>query len=139
MTKTVEYAIQILVCLALAGGNPTSAPIVARNTGVPASQVSKLLNYLTLRGLTRSRRGGHGGYSLRESPETIQVGRVVELFRPTPDQEKEERSADSLLQIWRQISIRAQAEWEQLTIAELTRRTAGKWESTTLTEPKAVV
>jgi len=56
MTKTVVYALKILMCLALSGGIPLSAPAIARSAGIPASHAAKLLHYLALRGLARSLR-----------------------------------------------------------------------------------
>ena len=132
LPKTVEHAIKILVCLALSVGTPISASTVAQSLRIPPSQTAKILHYLSLRGLTRSRRGSSGGYSLRESPEQISVGRVTELFQPSPD-EGRQAFDDPLLQIWSETSDRYEHEWHQLTIAELARRTAGKWQSSKTT------
>ncbi len=125
LTKEVEYAIKILICLALSLGHPTPARAVAQCIQIPLSQAAKILHFLSLRGLTRSRRGSNGGYSLRRSPEEIRVGQVVELFQP-PSEEDFEISPDPLRQVWQQTSAGCQP-WERLTIAELAWRTAGKW------------
>ena len=128
LPKTVQYATKVLVYLALSSGRHVSASEVARCVAIPPSQAAKILHYLTWRGLTRSRRGAYGGYSLRESPQEIDIGQVIQLFQPTQD-DGCDSSADPLLQIWLQTGAQSQQEWQRLTIAELARRTAGRWRS----------
>lgn len=126
LPKTVEYAIKILVCLTLSMGRPVSASEVARCVRIPPSQAAKVLHYLSWRGLTRSRRGSLGGYLLKEDPEQINLERVIQLFQASPDEDVNS-STDPLLQIWSQTFAHYQEDWQQLTIAELARRTAGHW------------
>ena len=127
LPSQIEEAIKILVCLALSVPRPTPASTVAKCTRVPASQVSKILNYLTWRGMVRSRRGSKGGYYLGQSPDEIRVGQVIQVFRPAFS-EPPGSPPDPLLRIWSETAAVAQHAWEQLTIAELARRTAGDWD-----------
>ena len=127
LPSQIEEAIKILVCLALSAPCAVPASTVAKCTHVPASQVSKILNYLTWRGMVRSRRGSKGGYYLAQSPDDIHVGQVIQLFRPA-FKKPSGWPPDPLLRIWSETSAAAQQAWEQLSIAELARRTAGDWE-----------
>jgi Rrf2 family protein len=124
--KTAEYAVKILVCLAVSAGRAVSAGEVARCVRMSPSQAAKTLHWLRWAGLTRSRRGPNGGYSLRQSPEDIRVGQVIQLFQLAPDEDNN-LSPDPLHQILSEASAQTQQEWGQLSIAELARRTAGQW------------
>ncbi len=125
LPRTVEYALKILICLTIFAGRPLPASAVATLARIPVSQASKVLNYLNLRGLTRSRRGSHGGYQLRTNPEGIYVKGVIELFQPVPE---EDTATDPLSNVWSQMSARFWDDVENLTIAELARRTAAQFE-----------
>ncbi len=138
LPKTTEYALKILTCLSLCGGRPLPASAVARCIHIPERQASKVLHFLTWRGVTRSRRGPNGGYQLRQSPEGIRVAEVLELFQPVPDPDSEPPD-DPLQRVWSETAGRCQPEWEQLTIAELARRTAGQWESSACSEAGVLV
>ncbi len=126
LPKAAEYAIKMLICLALSAGRPIPAREVARCVRIPPSQAAKILHFLRWVGLTGSRRGSSGGYLLTQRPEDIRVEQVVQFFRLAPDKDSDPAS-DPLQQIWSATAARSQHEWEQLTIAELARRTAGQW------------
>ena len=119
---TIRYAIKILIFLALTGGHSVSASELARLTRIPPSQVAKVLHVLRWGGLTRSRRGLHGGYELRMKPEEIRVEQVMKLFLPVGQEEQLAAADDPFLQIWTETEARSQQEWKQLTIAELSQR-----------------
>ncbi|MBZ5700935.1 MAG: Rrf2 family transcriptional regulator [Acidobacteriia bacterium] len=119
---TIRYAIKILIFLSLTAGHSISASELARLTRIPPSQVAKVLHVLRWGGLTRSRRGLHGGYELRMSPEEIHVEQVMKLFLPVGEEKQANAADDPFLQIWTETEARSQQEWKQLTIAELSRR-----------------
>ena len=121
LPKTIEYALKILVFLTIFAGRPVSASTVAQRARIPGSQASKILNYLKVRGLTRSRRGSQGGYELRADPEEIRVEKVVELFQPVPEVDPT-APTDPLLKVWSETAGRHWKETGHLTIAELARR-----------------
>lgn len=125
--KAAEYAIKILICLALSTGRPIPAGEAARCVRIPPSQAAKILHFLRWARMVRSRRGSSGGYLLKQCPDEIRVEQVTQLFSLTPDEETSS-SEDPLLGIFSQVSARSQKVWEQLTIAELARRTADRWE-----------
>jgi hypothetical protein len=62
------------------------------------------------------------------------VKQVIELFQAVPEAGVSQL-AEPLLGIWWETSFQAQHEWEQLSIAELAQRTAGKWGTTVPGEP----
>lgn len=126
LPKGAEYAIKILIFLALSSGRPVPAVEVARGVRIPPSQAAKILHFLRWARLTRSRRGARGGYLLRQAPEEIHLGQVIELFQLAPEDEAS-AALDPLLQVLAETSAQSEQEWQQLTIAELARRTAGQW------------
>ncbi|MBZ5541458.1 MAG: Rrf2 family transcriptional regulator [Acidobacteriia bacterium] len=131
---TVRYAIKILIFLALTAGHSISASELARLTRIPHSQVAKVLHALRWGGLTRSRRGLHGGYELRMNPEEIRVEQVMKLFLPVEEEPQPDAADDPFLQVWTETEARSQQEWKQLTIAELSRRMpphAADWDKLT--------
>src|SRR5574337_564283 len=90
--KAAEYAIKILICLALSGDEPVPAAKVAHRVGISPSQAAKILHFLRWARLARSRRGSRGGYSLRQRPEEIHVEQIVQLFRLSPDEDSESQA-----------------------------------------------
>lgn len=93
---------------------------------IPSSQAAKILHFLRWARLTRSRRGARGGYLLGQAPEEIHLGQVIELFQLAPEDEAS-AARDPLLRVLSETSAQSEQEWQQLTIAELARRTAGQW------------
>ena len=126
LPKSAEHAIKVLVCLAVAGECSVTSGEAARCVGISPAQAAKTLHFLRWSGLARSRRGREGGYSLRQSPEEIHLGQVIQLFLPASDGDSSAPS-DPIHKIWIEASTQSQEEWEQITIAELARRTAGQW------------
>ncbi len=124
LTKEIEYAIKVLICLAAPTGNPMSARHVAACVRIPATQSSKILHRLTWAGMVRSRRGSHGGYELRRSPEEIRAGEVARLFQLPGENGEAEK--DPLQQVWQEVSAGYRQSWEELTIAKLARRVAAR-------------
>ena len=73
---------------------------------------------------------------LKQCPEEIRVEQVIQFFSLAP--EKETGSpADPLLEILSEALARSNEVWEQLTIAELVRRTADRWECSTCAKHEA--
>jgi Rrf2 family protein len=136
LPKAVEYAIKVLTCLAVSAGRAVSASEAARCVRIPPSQAAKTLHFLSWAGLTRSRRGPKGGYLLGKRPEEIRLEQVMRLYQPAAQQEVE-GPADPILQVWSETSGSGEQAWEQLTIAELARRTAGQWQSSMCAEEAA--
>ncbi len=57
----------------------------------------------------------------------------MNLFQPASEQDAD-TSPDPILQVWSEASQPGERAWEQLTIADLARRTAGQWQCPTCAE-----
>jgi len=53
---------------------------MARDTGVPANYLSKILHQLAGQGIVRSERGRHGGFSLACDPGELTLARIISVF-----------------------------------------------------------
>ncbi|MBZ5539017.1 MAG: Rrf2 family transcriptional regulator [Acidobacteriia bacterium] len=123
LSRSVGHAIKILIYLAISAGHPVPASHVAECAQIPCSQAAKILHYLTLRGLVRSRRGSSGGYLLREGAEQATVEQVMQLFTPPVPDEEDYQPSGPLREMWLETTRLYQQAWGQLTIAELAKRT----------------
>ena len=78
---TSQYALRALAHLAAA---PRDTPVLgsdlARETGVPANYLRKILLAMGNAGIIEASRGSGGGYRLARKPSRIRVGEVVDLF-----------------------------------------------------------
>jgi Rrf2 family protein len=78
-SQSSEYALRAVILLGLSderrGGH-----VIARELGVPANYLSKLLQQLCRHRILDSRKGWGGGYQLAKKPNKINVGDIVELF-----------------------------------------------------------
>ena len=124
LSRTVGHAIKILTYLAISAGHPVPASHVAESAQIPCSQAAKILHYLTLRGLVRSRRGSSGGYLLREGAEQTTFEQVIELFTPPVPDEEDDQPTGPLREMWLETTQHYQQAWGHLTIAELAKRTS---------------
>ena len=78
LTRQADYGLVVLSCFArAAGGTVLSAREIAETTGLTHPTVSKVLKLLAREGLLKSRRGGHGGYTLHRSASRISVVEII--------------------------------------------------------------
>ncbi len=83
LSRTEEYALRAAVCLARHhGSGARRARDIARETGVPANYMSKILHQLARAGVVRSERGRTGGFRLAGSPSEFLLATVVSPFEP---------------------------------------------------------
>ena len=83
LSRTEEYALRAAVCLARHHGDGARrARDIARETGVPANYMSKILHQLARAGVVRSERGRTGGFALSGPPEELLLSKVVGPFEP---------------------------------------------------------
>lgn len=76
--RQTDYGIVLLAWMARAPeGTPHSARVLARQAGLPAPTVSKVLKALARAGLLRSVRGARGGYLLARPARAITLDEVV--------------------------------------------------------------
>lgn len=82
ISRTAEYALRAIVCLADQKGNALTTQQIAEFTRVPAGYLSKVLQALGRAELVVSQRGLHGGFSLGAAPEDISVLDVINAVDP---------------------------------------------------------
>lgn len=82
LSKTAEYALRAVVCLARDGDQSESADRLAELTKVPRRYLNKVLQDLARTQLVVSRSGPGGGYSLARSPDQISILDVVNAVSP---------------------------------------------------------
>jgi Rrf2 family protein len=83
LSRTEEYALRASVCLARRyGTGPARAKDIARDTGVPANYMSKILHQLARAGVVVSERGRAGGFRLAAPPGEFLLATVVSPFEP---------------------------------------------------------
>ena len=77
LSKTIEYGLRAVVCLARTPNQRQSADQLAKATRVPRRYLHKVLQELVKAGLTCSQSGPGGGYSLGRSADAISILDVV--------------------------------------------------------------
>ena len=82
LSQTVEYALRAMVYLASSPDEPQSTDSVAAVTKVPPAYLSKVLQNLTRKGLSRPQPGLRAGFTLALPPDQITVLEVVEAVDP---------------------------------------------------------
>ena len=82
ISRTAEYALRAIVCLADRAEPALTTQELARVTRVPAGYLPKVLQALGRAGLVTSQRGLHGGFALSRPPEEISVLAVINAVDP---------------------------------------------------------
>lgn len=82
LSKTAEYALRAVACLAHDATASCAAVELAEQTQVPRRYLHKVLQDLCRAELVQSRSGPGGGYMLAESPEEISILDVVNAVAP---------------------------------------------------------
>jgi Rrf2 family transcriptional regulator, nitric oxide-sensitive transcriptional repressor len=82
LSKTAEYALRAVVCLAGAGGEAKSADFLAQKTKVPRRYLNRVLQDLVAMKLIRSRPGPGGGYELARPTKELTILDVVNAVAP---------------------------------------------------------
>lgn len=82
ISKTAEYALRAVACMAGGPERPASADFLAERTKVPRRYLHRVLQDLAAKGLVRSRSGPGGGYELAVAIETITILDVVNSVSP---------------------------------------------------------
>jgi len=83
VSQTTRYALQILGYLVTRGNERTRGDEIARETGIPANYLSKIMNQLRKSGLVDSQKGWGGGFVLKPEAHHRQIGEVVAIFEGT--------------------------------------------------------
>jgi len=82
LSKTAEYALRAIVCLAAPPVQPKSADVLARKTKVPRSYLHRVLQDLAAAELVRSRPGPGGGYELARLAAEVTIFDVINAVDP---------------------------------------------------------
>ncbi len=82
LSKTADYALRTVVCLANEDGKPMSASVLAQQTKVPRRYLNRVLQNLVGSGLVQSTAGRTGGYQLDKSVNQITILDVVTTVDP---------------------------------------------------------
>jgi len=81
LSATSQYALRAMALLA---SRHRSAAVlgreIAKETGIPANYLSKILVGLNKAGIVAATRGTRGGYSLTTPPDSITLDRIVAVF-----------------------------------------------------------
>jgi Rrf2 family protein len=132
ISAKAEYACVAMLELAAnyADNQPVRIKAIADAQGIPQRFLVQILLQLKTAGLAASVRGASGGYQLARPPESITLAAVINAI---DDRTLAPRSAlpeanrspvvQTLLRVWREIQAEEQRLLEQLTLAELLRRT----------------
>ncbi|HIF01244.1 MAG TPA: Rrf2 family transcriptional regulator [Planctomycetes bacterium] len=82
LSKTADYALRTVACLARETGKAARADVLAEETQVPRRYLNKVLKDLVHAELVLSRPGPGGGYSLAVSADEITILAVVNAVAP---------------------------------------------------------
>ncbi len=82
LSKTAEYALRAVACLAAQVGQPASADLLAEKTKVPRRYLHRVLQDLVAAEMVQSRSGPGGGYELVSSTSELTILDVVNAVSP---------------------------------------------------------
>jgi len=82
LSKTADYALRTVACLANEAGASTRAEALAKQTQVPRRYLNKVLKDLVRAKLVLSRPGPGGGYLLAKEADEITILDVVNAVAP---------------------------------------------------------
>ncbi len=82
LSKTAEYALRAVACMAAQPGVPASADHLAEITKVPRRYLTRVLQDLCSAGLVTSRPGPGGGYELAHDAGKLTILDVVNTVAP---------------------------------------------------------
>jgi Rrf2 family protein len=132
ISAKAEYACVAMLELAAnyTETQPLRIKVIADTQGIPQRFLVQILLQLKTAGLVASVRGAAGGYQLARTPDSISLADIINAI---DDRALTPRSAlgeahrspvvQTLLSVWREIQVAQQNMLEQLTLAELMRRT----------------
>lgn len=80
LLASTDFALRVLLRLALDPARHRSTEILALEVGVPRNHLHKIVQELAEAGVVRTLRGARGGVLLAHPPEQIRLGAVVRRF-----------------------------------------------------------
>lgn len=82
ISKTAEYALRAMTCLATRVDQPASADFLSEKTKVPRRYLHRVLQDLAAAELLRSRSGPGGGYEIIQEASEITILDVINAVSP---------------------------------------------------------
>lgn len=82
ISQTAEYALRATVFLADQDGEPCTTAAISKGTEVPSGYLAKVMQQLSRGKLVDSRRGLHGGFTLRKPADEMTVLEVINAVDP---------------------------------------------------------
>ena len=82
ISKTAEYALRAVACMASQTDRPFSADAISKKTKVPRRYLTRVLQDLGAAGVVQSRPGPGGGYELAKPPEQLTILDVINTVDP---------------------------------------------------------
>lgn len=73
LSQATGYAASALACVARAGGSPILVRDIAKEAGIPAPYLAKIIQLLAKRGIVNTQRGVGGGVTLARAPDQISL------------------------------------------------------------------
>ncbi len=136
ISAKAEYACVAMIELAACYNDqqPVRIKHIADAQGIPPRFLVQILLALKTAGLVVSVRGAAGGYQLARAPETISLAAIINAIdagarnptltpRSALTEINRSRAADVLLTLWKEMQMEEQRILENLSLAELLRRT----------------
>jgi Rrf2 family protein len=80
ISRTSQYALDVLRCLARDPGSRVATDALARATGVPANYLSKILSQLRKQKVVEGEKGWGGGFRLQAGALDRPIGEIVAIF-----------------------------------------------------------
>lgn len=87
----MKYALSVLRCLAGDPGLRMPTKRLARETGVPANYLSKILDQLRKHGVVEGEKGWRGGFRLRPEALDFPIRRITDIFEKNSDDSSPEK------------------------------------------------
>lgn len=84
ISRKGKYAIRSTLYLARQhGSGPVPVKTIASAEGIPRKFLERIMQELKNGGLLHSHRGNRGGYTLRQPPDKVTIGRIIRLIDGT--------------------------------------------------------
>jgi Rrf2 family protein len=131
ISAKAEYACVAMLELAANHheGQPVRVKAIAEIHGIPQRFLVQILLQLKTAGLVISLRGAFGGYQLARSPETVSLAQVINAIDREPAVRtsllplNDTRTVHAVRRVWHDIRTEQQRMLEEISLAELVRRT----------------
>lgn len=126
ISKTAEYGLRAVLHIA---GSDTDQPVraneIARELGVPANYLSKILHTLARAGVLTSGRGPRGGFRMAVPPEDLKLASIIATLDPglleesclLGNPECSDHSSCAIHERWKQVKVPLMAFFQETTVA----------------------